>query len=481
MALEGRQARLGLNFAADKRSIQELHEIRISEDSFADFSIADFLDIEPVVPDEPSSDLELCEMLGNLTFTFDELYTTIRCEDYEFGDAVYEQLDLLRLKLLSQLCVSHESMEHVIKYREGSSDCEERFDVLTFTCLLECVACMQTFPAMRAYLDKVVPKNTFPQLCKQSVIKPSLQPEAVTQFSALDMVDCIKYLEYKWCFVPYTDELPLYVDTLLARFAEIYKNPQERGFFSSIADYHVPLTDTLSHISDRMVEDFCFAFRPIYQKLRVQALIGQRSTNGDIPNEIALEINRMATQNAREMNNKTLTEKFRGIYARYVIRPSEIARFHRDKKSAYAEAVRVMKHSRAKSTINVLLEKLDASPWAIVDPERPMFDKTSLDIMHILLLDTMLGNMWELEWMQIFVRMNLDLLATDDLDAVLNVSYPLIVQNFNHFNVWHNRTLYVHNSAAKSFLHWLRILLSAPYNGYYDGKRLDSGPFAQFI
>jgi len=48
-----------------------------------------------------------------------------------------------------------------------------------------------------------------------------------------------------------------------------------------------------------------------------------------------------------------------------------------------------------------------------------------------------------------------------------NKKRPLIVESFNHYNFYHNGVLYVYNSAMLSFMHWIRVLLSPPYNGFY--------------
>ena len=46
--------------------------------------------------------------------------------------------------------------------------------------------------------------------------------------------------------------------------------------------------------------------------------------------------------------------------------------------------------------------------------------------------------------------------------------FPRLVQAFNGFGVFHQEKYYVHNSAAKAFLHWLCIMLGAEFKGLWE-------------
>ena len=97
-----------------------------------------------------------------------------------------------------------------------------------------------------------------------------------------------------------------------------------------------------------------------------------------------------------------------------------------------------------------------------------------MEILHVLLLDSFISNITGLRWMDTFVEFNVQLMKRPEVDEYLDRNYPRIVQDFNDFNLLHNKVLYVHNSAAKSYIHWLDIMMRPPFNGRFLSRSLES-------
>jgi hypothetical protein len=117
------------------------------------------------------------------------------------------------------------------------------------------------------------------------------------------------------------------------------------------------------------------------------------------------------------------------------------------------------------------MEHLAKSPWIIV--RQKLFDKVTTEILHVLLLDSFVSNITGLRWMNTFVEFNVQLMKQQELTRHLDRVYPRIVQDFNTFNLLHKGVLHIHNSVAKSYLHWLAIMLAPPFNGSFENKTLD--------
>jgi len=467
------QAKADLNTLRDQRIVRDMDEIEIQK-SELELTVMQLPKIPIISPITYEARSRLATYINQILFAMDALYAQIQ-QQSEVSDKVRDKLLYMRDATLQQFCCNHDTMNENHTFYDGPETYHYRFDIICFLALLETAACLCSEPNFRASTQLIVPSTMFPKLCEARVVKPALRDNEISDFTVFDVVESLKYLEFKWCSIPYIDELHDYLDLLLCRIAELYKNPQNLAMFGNITDYMKPHSATKVVCSERMIEEMCWSLRPMYQKIHIRQTLGQHIAEFAVPDEDVRLVQKLSVDNARRMNNKDISDKdFRNKYTRFALRPSEIQRAYRDKRGKYLNAVVIMKNSRSKETVDVMMDKLDEPAWVIVgdDENPPLFDAAGTDLMYLLLIDSWVGNMWQLEWIKTFVIYNIDLLHTDDSSNWFRVKYPLIVQSFNHFDVYFGQTLYRHENAARAFCHWYSIMMMPPFKGRYDNRNL---------
>ena len=461
----------GMGKDVDQRYIDEIEDIDLREENFKDYILDNFTSFELVIPDTSDNAAFLCEQLTTLIFTLDDFYQNVQNGDIFPSHQTASQLSIIRNNLMNQFCIADLSLENVYKFTVDRKDYEQHLDLCCFYCILECVACMSLHPENVEKLMTMKPKDYLKFLCQKTVISRELANTPVWEFSPYQILQAFKYLEAQWNFVEYHVELLLYMDLLMYRISHFYKVPQSVVEYTGVLPW-CRVTQDGAFCSNIMLQDLCWTLRPMYQKVRTRMKISQQSEIGKIPDAVSDQLNKIAAQNARDMNNTDLSEKYRNMYLRYAVRPSEVQRFLRDKPGKYASPIHVMKHGRTKEAVDRMLEQLANAPWLIVHPSKPILDKTSTDIMKMLVINALVSNIWGFQWKSRFVVLNLDIVSVEDITTRLNSSLPVVVQDFNRFNLYYKERLFLHNNVAKCFAHWYTIMCQRPFNGKYEGKNL---------
>jgi len=150
------------------------------------------------------------------------------------------------------------------------------------------------------------------------------------------------------------------------------------------------------------------------------------------------------------------------------MRPSERSKFRRDHKSTTETSHAIIEKVRGKAAKRNMMGRLNQAPWVIV--EKKLFERPSRDLLVLLLIDVYVSNLVNIAWFNTFVETNIEILHSPDPQDYCNKHYPVIVQYFNHFGVYFRNTLYPHGSAAKSFIHWLDLMMKPPFRGLFNGK-----------
>jgi hypothetical protein len=493
-----RNAIAELQSQTDKRVIRERHEIKVQPKDY-DKTIHQLGKLDTLIPNTSRMASELSDQLTTVIYAMDTLFAELK-ETKTISEYVHKKLLYVRDAMLQQYCCTDPTMLENYRFLEGSTDYHFRFDIICFLALMEATACLSAVPAFWVEVEKgfakargvvrekgqgVVPAIEFPELCRRTVISLDLRKKSLTEFNVFDIVEALKYLEFKWCIIKYSAELPDYMDLLLCRIAELYKIPQPFIIFTNIDDYMKAISPTEAVFSERMIEELCWSLRPMYKKVFEYRELARKCDVFHVPDSDAIMVQEKASDNARRMNNKKVSEDFRNIYLRYAIRPSEMPKFYRDKRGRYANAALIMKNgSHGKVSVNRMMDKLDNSAWDLVDKDagkerlpgqkrKGVFDRAATDLMYVLLIDSWLGNLWQLEWVKIFVVYNLDLVEEGAGEFRFRVDYPLIVQSFNHFDVYHEGILYGHQNLAKAFCHWYRIMMQEPFNGQFNNRSIE--------
>jgi hypothetical protein len=310
-------------------------------------------------------------------------------------------------------------------------------------------------------------------LVEHKVVPDALVDRKFMEYKLGDIITSIKWLEAKWLTMPYLPNLSIYLDLLMTRLAVICIIPQPEYIFGSITDYKKATDSGLFTHTQRLLEDCCWAFAPMYKKLALyERVCLERNTQYTITKSARKQMEKEVVDNAFEMNNKDLIGLFFKTYMRCALRPSERQRYLRDYPGKVVSAPTIIEKLRGEDSKKRIMEHLARAPWIIA--RQKLFDRTTLDLLHVLLLDSFVSNITGLRWMDTFVEFNVQLMRKENVASYLDRSYPRIVQDFNNFNLLHNKVLYIHNSVACAYIHWLDIMMKPPFNGRFQSRTLEA-------
>jgi len=466
------ELRKSLNFGKDRR-VSNVLELEDIEEELTSASIEELTECRILVPEKHVDSYDLSCNLGKITHCMRCVQQNLQTGDLEATGMLFENLCTILNYLKNQLSLTHESMTYIWRYEINKKENEFRFDVLTFEALLECFATIICFPQWFDMFSSTVPSRGFPTLCEQRLIDKTLENASISEYSMYEFWKAVNKLEYEWHIVRFDAAIPQYLELLMCRFAQLYKSPHAVSVFSGIEDYRRIVDKNTAYVSQRCVEDMCFSFSSMFKKLRLHSYLNQnRRKPPEFPRVWRKRLESIARDNS--LGKFEISDFFREIVMRTTIRPSEEERYHRDKpNAAFVYTSDIMKHSREKEDVTLLTDKLGLPLIELSDPEKRVFEKATMDMLVALMIDAMMQDIWQIKWREDFLFYNLELQKMHDPMAVLNTPWPLVVQDFNRFNLWYKGFLYEHNSVALSFCHWLRIMYT-DFDAEYEGKKLRS-------
>jgi hypothetical protein len=374
-------------------------------------------------------------------------------------------LRAVRNTLLSHSYKFSSELAEKLTIELGESEIQqERQDVMTFETLLHCVSVLsQSEKLQRFNTTPLRQLSEISEIFELKLCPPALHSLPLKNFMVAELVSALKWIESKWLNIRHSHQLSLYLDLLMNRAACLCMVPQQEAVFCNISDYKNPLDGKWFVGSQRMLEDLCWSFVPMYRKLNHYAELNRHSESVVVEKSLQKQLQEFVVENALEMEDKDTIEMYAKTYMNCSLRPSEWQKYKRDFAGKPSTTPRIVEALRGLESKQRMMENLSHAPWIII--RERLVEPCFLQILYLLLIDSVVSNIVGFSWMSRYVLFNVQLLEENDIVKQLNRSYPLIVQDFNHFNVYYREVLYRVDSAAKSFIHWLRIMDQPPFNG----------------
>jgi len=296
-----RQAR----YKDQKRTVREIEEIALPLDEMTSVGLDRLSTLEVPAPTDAESRRVVSETLITLSSIHDETLMNITHAGMNLSTQNVADFDTLRHKLMKALykIVDQNDMD---TFQLGEKQCIYRLERFMFRGVLQCQACILSDPKNREKVKDIKPQ-AFEILTKKKAIPRNLLTQPIVSFKVGDIANCIKYLESKWILIPYDNGLYIYLDLLMARLGIIISEPQREELYGNIEDYKVQEGDGLFDYSEKLMEDFCWSFVPMYKKIFYYDLIAKDlAFSIEISTEDRNTVEHMVTESARKLENKTL-------------------------------------------------------------------------------------------------------------------------------------------------------------------------------
>jgi hypothetical protein len=265
------------------------------------------------------------------------------------------------------------------------------------------------------------------------------------------------------------DALLFYADLLLQGASRITQQTHPELVFLGSGDAYIKLANGQCKAHERFSEDLLWVMIPfvreLYRQKKAFPRVGQC-----IPFSKA-DAQLMDTYFADYAEQKALLaprESMRKLYPKLAIQPSEPRRFARTEKLAVMDDWGIINACRGQDRKGAIMDTLSKSPWIFL--RQKLQPRNIRDALLLLIIDAYVNNRSSINFLSNFVVFHSHL-ETEELPGkfLADKRRPLIVQSYNHFNLYYNGELFVYNKAMLAFLHWLRILLRPPFNGIFNG------------
>ena len=457
-----------LNIKGDQRIIRELNDIRV-EDKLDD-SIQALIDCRFESPSNSSETVLLCRELRTVTAVCNRLLLELEQPGAVLTKHQQIALKVGRQRLMELLYRPNTFIDDPHTFTEKWVDKTLRIDIYIFHAIMLCSDYCGRVKEVHARLEKLTPRSPeFAEALKQKLFFPSLQDREFLKLSPQELIVTVNFLESRWNYLdPVKDDLRAALDIILDRVSSIAVSIQDTKIFGSVTKYRKPLTDTSSQITTVYLEDFCWSLMQMYKKLSLCEKIMRWNTPFpfEITHEEADGLEKDLTATALKMKNTALQAKYFAAYMNAFLRPSEVKRYQRDHPGLELSGSMIIEKMRGSLSKNALMEKLAGAPWEITRDK--LLSAYELDVMYLMMLDTRVNNACnKFNWMVTMVYYNIHLVEMHNPIQTLTKGkpFPMLVQAFNGTGVLYAGKYYNHNSAAKSFIHWLCIILSPPFKG----------------
>jgi len=456
----------------DGRTVRQLEDISLNEEDF-DCTAEQFASIHFPNPKKYSDGKTLFESLLKLSLFTANILEALQDRDARLAPSVQNSLKRHRQALLYLLANEAQTLHEKHNFVIDGEERVFRPDIFVFFGILQCQCCLVHDSAFRSVFESLCCGEGKLELIKEyNLAPPNLMQRSISNYYLPDIISSLKWLEAKWLTIPHVHSLPVYLDMLMTRLAVICIIPQPEYVFGPISDYRKEIGPNLYTYSQRLLEDCCWTFGPMFKKLFLYERVAHsRDKSVVIKKEFSKRIETLVVENALEMNDKDIIGLFFKTYMKCGLRPSERNKYARDYPGKSISTPAVMEKLRGEDSKKRVMEHLNHAPWIIV--RQKLFDKTTLDILFVLLIDAFVSNLTGIHWMDTFIEFNVRLMKEKNAEDYLDKTYPCIIQDFNNFNLRHRGRLFIHNSVAKCYIHWFDIMTKPPFNGRFQSRSLE--------
>ena len=457
-------------YANSQRIVRSLDEIELPLEAFSTGTLDDIVALKlPASVQSMADKRQLIETLLHIDFTVAQVDTERARGAGVLSPQNVRDLDTFRHRLLRML-FTVAGRDHTDAFQNAQKQYVYHIDTLLFRSYLRFQGCIFSDARMQRNFHSTVPAD-FTGLLKKGAVPRTLLQKPIVEFTIPDLVWAVKYLEDKWLLLHFDAQFSDYLDLLSARLGAVIAVPQPPFVYGNISNYQEVLSESEVTYSERLLQDMCWSLVPMYKKLHYYAIMTQNVDHSvTVSNATRDAVERLVTDVAFELENKTLIEVYSKLYTKCALRPSERAKFRRDYRNTTETTPSIIEKVRGKSAKRTIMENLARAPWVIM--REKLIERPLRDLLVLLLIDSYVSNNCNVAWFNTFVETNIELLHETQPRDYCNRHYPILVQYFNRFGLYYQGTLYPHASAAKCFVHWLHIMMRPPFSGKWVGKSL---------
>lgn len=357
-----------------------------------------------------------------------------------------------------------------------------QLDMIVFKVITSCTLVLLLFKQHTSALSSSTPLSSifskradaFPIVTRYQL---GTTARTFSQYTLRDVVDSLAAIERELnTMARYDASLIDYLDSLEGVLAKMWMYYQPEFVFNHsiyrgdtpAAVVHTAEDDDdstpLYAINHRGWQELTSSFLAIRQRCWIHDLFTTRNvpadnlaacTDASFSETFWRRLKRFALDN----NTSNVMRNFKPVYFFIVSRPSELSRFKRECPGKSVQWHKIIKRYRGLAALNVLQERYNVRPdRALEDGVLCAASHVIRDALAVKMLNIFIQNLISsIAWEQLFVRNLIQFIESprcvfDECDD------PLLVQDFNAFNVFFRGTLHECHCVACAFRLWLTLI-----------------------
>lgn len=468
------------------RQIRELSSISVDLNKYRLHSLRQLLEcnIEPIRDHE--SGLAMVSAVLKIDLLAEELWNL--GDEAIVDDADYKALELVRRKFIVLfVCSKTRPLRELHEFSWKDINHRLRYEKMAYR---GCMMILQMQALNHSHQVRMLNLSfdrctACRELEAEDVIPDELRSQRVTEMIAIDLRTCFIQLEVRskelklvydanlgGCTVK---NLLRYTDLLMTSAARLVgQEHPAKEFVGLTDDYAVKVSHTHYMASEIMNEEIMWTLFPFAKEMHRQRdtfpRIGRVMpfTSAD-----AKLIETYLCDYSQEKDLQHPMHDMKKLLPKLLISPSEPRRYTRTQRIAVMDDWAILSECRGFEQKARLLDHLTKTPWEFL--RKKLQPRNVRDALLVYITNAYINNRSQrLNFAVNFVVFHSVLENVESPRAYLDSKRrPLIVQSYNHFNFYHKGQLFVYNRFSLALVHWISVLLSPPYNGYYDGIEIE--------
>jgi hypothetical protein len=428
------------------------------------FRMADYLFEAKPIP-VPESQMELIDLLETLDKIYDYL------EDLEDNAANRKCIWNLRHSLIILMISDSAYITNMItRETDLAGELESAWvDTEIFLVLLRATL----FLVQDSFYESTC-KATFPEIVKNHLVSGRISSKPILSLNTVELVDCFNLFANRWHELRFSPQLVDYLDTLLCRLASMFFIPQPPEYSGKRADFEVTYPDGRFTIAYSMVRNIGWAVKNMHRKIRVHRwFLDFSASKGVFVMPVFSDADRKVLfEKCIHIDSEDdLQRVFLNFCLNYLLLPGESEHFKVAKPFKPPRVDRVLKYRMGYGeTLKQHLEVL-SGPVKNIVTDTSQFGECIGDIAMLFLISLYASNALGIQYTEYFVIFYdwLEKYASQLHRQLSTRNYPIILQSFNWFGIYHDGHYYQHNNVLNCMLHWMKIIIEPPFNYVVDG------------
>lgn len=320
---------------------------------------------------------------------------------------------------------------------------------------------------------KTLTPKKFPYVEKNLLIR-SLKP--ILEFSMRELLDSVNQLAYCWNKLKYSDQLLDYVELLEFRTAMLIHESNTAAVFN-VEPFRRQIPQTNSPIQYAANEEFKSFICMKLVNFRIRLIMNYIIPKVEpcpakwlpTPLQEKVVMDWLVYQATNIYGDKAGAD-YRLKYFKRILNPAEGEEFHMRFPGEALTDQQVLIKMRGDNEYRQIIEMCNRPRYQdIIMDEESMYPASCATMSYILIDSFFKGAYSTTKW-ECFCFFYEDLLVR--FGALQRETDPLMVQNFNFFNICFNDTMYVLEGFVKAFTCWINIVLQEQ-EGKFEDKQQD--------